>query len=56
MFHVKHQIKFADLTGISGRMEKIMNEIKHLIKMMKNEGIGDGYALEEVEKLWSKDI
>ena len=32
------------------------NEIKHLIKVMKNEGIGDGYALEEVEKLWSKDI
>ena len=31
-------------------------EIKHLIKVMKNEGIGDGYALEEVEKLWSKDI
>ena len=32
------------------------DEIKHLIKVMKNEGIGDGYALEEVEKLWSKDI
>ena len=32
------------------------DEIKHLIKLMKNEGIGDGYALEEVEKLWSKDI
>ena len=32
------------------------NEIKHLIKVMKNEGIGDSYALEEVEKLWSKDI
>ena len=31
-------------------------EIKHLIKVMKNDGIGDGYALEEVEKLWSKDI
>ena len=31
-------------------------EIKHLIKLMKNEGIGDGHALEEVEKLWSKDI
>ena len=28
------------------------DEIKHLIKVMKNEGIGDGYALEEVEKLW----
>ena len=51
MWNIK--IKFADLTGISGRMEKIMNE---LIKVMKNEGIGDGYALEEVEKLWSKDI
>ena len=32
------------------------DEIKQLIKVMKNEGIGDGYALEEVEKLWSKDI
>ena len=32
------------------------DEIKHLIKVMKNDGIGDGYALEEVEKLWSKDI
>ena len=32
------------------------DEIKHLIKVMKNEGIGDGYALEEVKKLWSKDI
>ena len=32
------------------------DEINHLIKVMKNEGIGDGYALEEVEKLWSKDI
>ena len=32
------------------------DEIKHLIKVMKKEGIGDGYALEEVEKLWSKDI
>ena len=31
-------------------------EIKHLIKVMKNEGIGYSYALEEVEKLWSKDI
>ena len=31
-------------------------EIKHLIKVMKKEGIGDSYALEEVEKLWSKDI
>lgn len=28
------------------------DEIKHLIKVMKNEGIGDCYALEEVEKLW----
>lgn len=28
------------------------DEIKHLIKVMKNEGIGDSYALEEVEKLW----
>ena len=32
------------------------DEIKHLIKVMKNDGIGDCYALEEVEKLWSKDI
>ena len=32
------------------------DEIKHLIKVMKKEGIGDCYALEEVEKLWSKDI
>ena len=32
------------------------DEIKHLIKVMKNDGIGDGYDLEEVEKLWSKDI
>lgn len=32
------------------------DEINHLIKVMKNEGIGDSYALEEVEKLWSKDI
>ena len=32
------------------------DEIKHLIKVMKEDGIGDGYALEEVEKLWSKDI
>ena len=32
------------------------DEIKHLIKVMKNEGIGDSYALEEVEKLWLKDI
>lgn len=31
-------------------------EIKHLIKVMKNDGIGDSYALEEVDKLWSKDI
>ena len=32
------------------------DEIKHLIKVMKNEEIGDSYALEEVDKLWSKDI
>ena len=32
------------------------DEIKHLIKVMKNEGSGDSYALEQVEKLWSKDI
>lgn len=32
------------------------DEIKYLIKVMKNDGIGDSYALEEVEKLWSKDI
>ena len=31
-------------------------EIKHLIKVMKENGIGDSYALEEVDKLWSKDI
>ena len=34
----------------------IEDEIKHLIKVMKKDGIGDSYALEEVEKLWSKDI
>ena len=32
------------------------DEINHLIKVMKNDGIGDSYALEEVDKLWSKDI
>ena len=32
------------------------DEIKHLIKVMKNDGIGDSYALEEVNNLWSKDI
>ena len=32
------------------------DEIKHLIKVIKKEGIGDSYALEEVDKLWSKDI
>ena len=32
------------------------DEIKHLIKVMKKDGIGDSYALEEVDKLWSKDI
>ena len=32
------------------------DEIKYLIKVMKNGGVGDSYALEEVEKLWSKDI
>lgn len=32
------------------------DEIKYLIKVMENSGIGDSYALEEVEKLWSKDI
>ena len=32
------------------------DEINHLIKVMKNDGIGDSDALEEVEKLWSKDI
>ncbi len=32
------------------------DEIKYLIKVMKKNGVGDGYALEEVEKLWSKDI
>lgn len=32
------------------------DEIKHLIKVMENEGIGDCYALEEVEKLWLKNI
>lgn len=28
------------------------DEIKHLIKVMKNDGIGDSYALDEVDKLW----
>lgn len=32
------------------------DEIKYLIKVMKKDAIGDSYALEEVEKLWSKDI
>lgn len=32
------------------------DEIKHLITVMEKNGIGDSYALEEVEKLWSKDI
>ena len=32
------------------------DEIIHLIEVMINEGIGDSYALEEVEKLWLKDI
>lgn len=32
------------------------DEIKYLIKVMKNGGVGDRYALEEVEKLWLKDI
>ena len=32
------------------------DEIKYLIKIMKKNGVGDCYALEEVEKLWSKDI
>ena len=32
------------------------DEIKYLITVMEKEGIGDSYALEEVEKLWSKDI
>lgn len=32
------------------------DEIKYLIKVMKKDGVGDGYALEEVEKLWLKDI
>lgn len=32
------------------------DEIKYLIKVMEKNGIGDSYALEEVEKLWSKDI
>lgn len=32
------------------------DEIKYLIKVMKKGGVGDSYALEEVEKLWSKDI
>lgn len=32
------------------------DEIKHLIKVMKKDAIGDSYALEEVEKLWLKDI
>ena len=45
--------KLADAFGMS---RSNLNKIKHLIKVMKNEGMGDGYALEEVEKLWSKDI
>ena len=32
------------------------DEIIHLIEVMINDGIGDSYALEEVEKLWLKDI
>lgn len=32
------------------------DEIKYLIKVMKKDGVGDGYALDEVEKLWLKDI
>lgn len=32
------------------------DEIKYLIKVIKNERFGDKYALEEVDKLWSKDI
>ena len=32
------------------------DEIIQLIEVMINEGIGDSYALEEVEKLWLKDI
>lgn len=32
------------------------DEIKYLIKVMKNGGVGDKCTLEEVEKLWLKDI
>lgn len=32
------------------------DEIKYLITVMEKNGIGDSYALEEVKKLWSKDI
>ena len=32
------------------------DEIKYLITVMEKNGMGDSYALEEVEKLWSKDI
>lgn len=32
------------------------DEIKYLITVMEKNGIGDNYALEEVKKLWSKDI
>ena len=32
------------------------DEIIHLIEVMINDGIGDSYALEEVEKLWLKNI
>ncbi len=32
------------------------DEIKYLITVMEKNGIGDSYALEEVEKLWLKDI
>ena len=71
MFQMKYSNKkFADLTGISGRMEKIMNELmtlntaelsnKKLVTQFTriNKAIetGNSYALEEVEKLWSKDI
>lgn len=32
------------------------DEIKYLITVMEKNGVGDSYALEEVDKLWSKDI
>ena len=61
MFHVKHSNKICwPNRHIRENGEKIMNElmtlsedeIKHLIKVMKEDGIGDSYTLDEVDKLW----